>query len=248
VLHLSNCPKPVVIGIIDSGIDGNVCNLKTFVKHQTEFIIDKEGKIVESSDIDIKNEHGTIIASVIKEICPDIEIISYKIFNENLESNSFILLHSLKQIINLKPDIIHLSLGTTNMRYVLKYMHIIHTAKMNKIIIVAAADNFGKRSFPAYLKGVLGVKAASLNNHQEYFYCNNFFYAHYEAKVIMERNGYKGSDNGGTSISAAYITGYLAKLVYDTQIHDYKILRKSLISNSNLNYNKGDVLVCTKKR
>lgn len=155
-------------------------------------------------------------------------------------SDGRVLVHSLKKILLYSPDIIHLSLGTTSPRYIFQLKRIVRKAIKKNIIIVCSANNHGLKSYPAYLKGVVGVKASSNDINAGIKYENGFFYA--PSMVIDELNLInisKRKQLKGTSISAAYITGYLALIKYeqgsiknDDIIEKLKVLIKGGIYNA----------------
>lgn len=87
-------------------------------------------------------------------------------------------------------------------------------AKIQGTTVVAAAENEGKRSFPAYLKDVIGVKAdSSLKNKFDYYYKSGFMFAPCELASIKGKNELK-KEIGGNSTAAAYISGHLARKYY----------------------------------
>ncbi|SKC87693.1 Subtilase family protein [Maledivibacter halophilus] len=155
-------------------------------------------------------------------------------------SDGRVLVHSLKKILLYSPDIIHLSLGTTSPRYIFQLKRIVRKAIKKNIIIVCSANNHGLKSYPAYLKGVVGVKASSNDINAGIKYENGFFYA--PSMVIDEFNLInisKRKQLKGTSISAAYITGCLALIKYeqgsiknDDIIEKLKVLIKGGIYNA----------------
>ncbi|NLI11742.1 MAG: S8 family serine peptidase, partial [Peptococcaceae bacterium] len=90
----------------------------------------------------------------------------------------------------------------------------------------------GRISYPAYLKGIIGVKADIFDSCFQYYYNNGFFHAPLSAEGIpgFEEIGYKLVN--GTSISSAYITGHVANILYETNYKDAATVKKLLISNS----------------
>ncbi len=205
-----------VVAIIDSGIQNNK-NLN-IVKSMTLYVNDNY-EIEERPDSTCLNEHGTIIADIITLINPDVELIDINILDEKLETNGQIMIQALKKALSFKPDIINLSLGTNNIRYVFELRKLIKEAVKNKIIIVAAYSNNNKITFPAMMKNVVGVKRMSTLKLQNtpksiYFYKNSIFYAPDSANIIYKLRRKSCNYNiRGNSISAAYISGELSLIV-----------------------------------
>ncbi len=201
--------KSVVIVIIDSGINSCISDLSKYIKKETGFKINDNGVIVEDMAMPIKHEHGTLIALIIRHICPKVELISINILNERLATDGRVLIYALEKALEYKPNIIHLSLGTTKKRYKWYLNNIIKRARKTNIIIVSAANNEGIRSYPAYLKGVIGVKTID-RNYRENHYDGKFYYILDDAQNIRGVNELKNKSMTGNSISAAFITGYIA--------------------------------------
>lgn len=200
--------KLITIIIIDSGIDISKSDLDKYTNKETGFIF-KNGCIFEEANSRVKNKHGTTIALIIKNICKNVEFISMNILNENLRADGRVLIYALKQALLLKPDIIHLSLGTTNLRYFFSFKKIIKQAKKSNIIIVAAASNNRSKSYPACLKGVVGVKGDLRLSNLDFRYKHSLFYAPFNTKGIKEIDDIM-YDGAGNSMAAAYITGHIA--------------------------------------
>ncbi len=207
-----------------------MCDLKECVIHSTGFGINNKGYISENNNLPVVNLHGTIVAMIIRHLCSEIEFISVNILNEDLSTDGRILLYSLNQILDFKPDIIHLSLGTIKKRYIFPLKKVVRKAVKLNIPLVVAAENSGKISYPAYLKDVIGVKAETFENCIEYSYNRGFFYApigtygiDYNQEIPSIR------DARGTSISAAYISGHLAVILSNNRNLTIKEAKKALI-------------------
>lgn len=206
--------RPVVVAVVDSGIDSSIADLSNYVIKSTGFGINHDGYIVENREKEVQHFHGTAIAMVIRYICPNVRLVSVNILNERLVTDGRVLIQALGETVSFKPDIINLSLGTTKWRYKWPLTDIVKEAIKNNVYIVSAANNENVRSYPAYLRGVIGVKAAKDIELDEYYFKKNMFYApaHLQgvdgSDLIKDAYGYSG-----TSFSAAYITGHLANLI-----------------------------------
>lgn len=203
----------VKVAIIDSGIDRNINNLRDFVKYETAYKINEYGQVVENDDMSIKHQHGTAIALVIKQLCSNVEFYSMNIFDENLLSDGRVLLHSIEKAIELKPDIIHLSLGTQRVRYIIKLMKLIQKAHKNGIIIVSALNNDGTTSYPANLMGVVRVEGYSFRDYLDYHYSKGKFIAPFGLEFIDGKEELDFKKFVGNSMAAAYITGHLCEVI-----------------------------------
>lgn len=202
----------VRVVIIDSGIDRSKNNLKDNVMEAISIKINSRGYIEKTEKSMTNNEHGTLVASCIKYIYDNVELIDINILDKSLTTDGRVLLKALEESINYNPDIVHLSLGTTKFKYWFPLKRIVRKLRKNNIIVVSAANNYGLKSYPAYLKGVVGVKGREVDDLNWHIYEDGFYYAPYKLpkELCYKKNQEKIR---GTSIAAAYITGYFCKYV-----------------------------------
>ncbi len=212
-LELVQDEKAVTVAIIDCGINTSVSDLNKYVIKSTGFHMVENGIIIEDHKMDVKNEHGTLIALIIRDLYPDVKLISINILNEKLVTDGSVLLYAMNEAISYKPDIIHLSLGTRKWRYIWPLRKLVKKSLKNNIAVVAASDNRGRRSYPAFLKKCIGVRVSSIsNNKNHYYYKDKFFFAPFNGERINGVEELSCRSAGGTSIAAAYITGHLARI------------------------------------
>ncbi len=227
---MSEKGRKIRIAIIDSGIDTQISDLKESVIKSTGYGINNKGYIEENKNMPVRNLHGTTVAMIIRCICRDVELISVNILDENLMADGRVFVNSLSQVFDDFPDIIHMSLGTLKKKYIIPLHKIVKEAKKLNIPLVAATNNSGKTSYPAYLTGVFGVKSDLLDNYKQYYYQRGFFYAPIGTEgidCIQEISSIKNAK--GTSIAAAYITGHLAVLLKNNQNLSLKEAKAALI-------------------
>ncbi len=222
--------RKIRVAVIDSGINTEISDLKGYVVHSTGYGINDEGYITENVNIPVRNLHGTVVALIIRHICSEVEFISVNILDENLLTDGRVLAYSLSRIFDYNPDIIHMSLGTLKKRYIFPLRKIVKEAKKLNIQLVAAANNSGKASYPAYLKGVFGVKSDMFDDCARYSYNQGFFYAPpgtYGIDAIQQIPSIRNAM--GTSMSAAYISGHLAEILKTKNNLSYKEAKEILL-------------------
>lgn len=213
----------VRIVIIDSGIDINEKYLKGYIKKDIGYRFDSNYKIINELNPMVRNMHGTLIAKTIKYICNDVEFISINILDENLRGDSTKLMKALDEALIFNPHIVHLSLGLTKFKYFFLLKKYIKRLNDNNVIVVSAANNEGRRSYPAYYKDVVGVKGLDISD-DSFYHCGRFFCASLFLPqfIIDENEMYKTIQ--GNSISAAYITGHISNI----------IMKSNLINNNDI--------------
>ncbi len=220
--------KKVLIAVIDSGIETSVSDLKQFVIKSTGYRVNSDGIISEYPDIRPNGKHGTIIALIIRNISRHVRMISLNILNERLATDSRIMIHAMNEALMLKPDIIHMSIGTVKKQYRNYVKDIVDMANEENIIIVAACNNFGFWSLPAYIDGVIGVKSARNHPCNDCFYKNRrFYFASSKISGIEAINELNNNNMRGTSVAAAFITGHIANIIEtEKSINKQEILRR----------------------
>ncbi|MGN7762108.1 S8 family serine peptidase [Paenibacillus sp. 22594] len=208
-----NDRQNIHISIIDSGIDVSKLALNCYVATSFNYWIDEKGHVDFKCAANCSNDHGTIIAIAIRHIHESVRFNSHNILDKDLKSDGRILISALKHAIEENPDIIHMSLGTSKLKYYLPLKILIRRACKKGIIIVSAASNTGKISFPSNFKDVVSVKGDGDINCNQYDFREGYFIA---SNNVMDIPNIKYIDNyenyRGTSMAAAYITGQIAKI------------------------------------
>ena len=215
--------EKIRIVIIDSGVDNRNLNC---VKDTLSLEINPFGKVTENLKNEVTNEHGTIIASLIYSIFEKIEYISISILDENLSTSIEQLAYALEKAVLYSPHIIHVSLGTKKWKHKYRIEKIINDISKKNIIVVAAASNDGKSSYPAYLKNVIGVKTIKDRERKVIYKKGSFYYA--PGNVPEEIYTIEGQHLTGNSFAAGYVTGYISKIIYFENIEGVKNIKKYL--------------------
>lgn len=204
------------IAIIDSGIDVNN-PIFNKIKYQG-FHVRDEIHIIEG-DIQDEVGHGTAVASIIMSEVKNCNYVLYKTINSleySYSINSLItVLEHILQYQN-QINIIHISSGCTRCteeeRNQLK--SVCDKLIKNKVIIVAAYDNEGAVSYPAYFENVIGVDwSLNVSKVSDYIYVKkspiNILGIGTELRVLWTNREYRYVS--GSSFSAPYITINVAK-------------------------------------
>jgi len=202
----------VNIVVIDSGINTSISDLGSYVKKSTGFRLNEHGVVVEEVGMQAKSEHGSAVALIIRFLCPEARFLSVNIFGNEKSADGRVLLHAFRQAVAYKPDIINLSLGTTRIRYLFPFERALKTALDCGIVVVAAAGNDGRKSYPAYLKGTIGVKSINTEDEDYLHYKNGFYYAPHGFSNVTGADELR-TTAGGNSTAAAYMTGYIGSLM-----------------------------------
>jgi len=221
----------VRIAVIDSGIDASVSDLKRYVSTNKSYGLDKAGRIGEQPGTQSRHVHATIIGLIIRSLCQDIELVSINILDEKLQADGRELLYALKASLEFGVNIVHLSLGTKDKRYIPGFNRLIRKAVRKNILVIAAAHNDNGICYPAFLKHVWRVKSLGLAPFDGYVYADGSFWASYAAKNIPGVAEKEMKEIIGNSIAAAYITGHAARIISGERTTDRKTIERVMQQN-----------------
>lgn len=146
------------VAVIDSGIN--------------DYFVSKLEKLYPVPDNDYldKNGHGTKCISFINNLAPEAEFISFKLLNERLQCTSDKLNEVLKTMLDMKVDIINLSLSTASDEGRQKLENICcQLAEQGKIVVASKANN-GEKSYPAEFQSVIGVAGNQFTRNEEFWF------------------------------------------------------------------------------
>ena len=201
----------VKIAIIDSGYSpgrkpANVIDGVSFTSSTDQEVTD---------DWNDRIGHGTACTGIIQRKAPSAEFYPVKIFDNELVADVECFHAALEWCINSGVHIVNLSLGTTEDNKKEELRAMCDVAHRNGIVIVAAASNDSRKSYPAYFDNVLGVNAGSVRGDYEYFYDSREpvqFIARGDRQRLDWVDG-KQVYMGGTSFAAPHIVGIIALLL-----------------------------------
>lgn len=195
--------RGIVVAILDTGTPKDHPDLLKNVD------LSKCRSFIEGEDIwDTHSGHGTHVGGTIGAIdnaygvvgvAPEVTLISIKVLSKNGRSTANSVLKGLEYCINIKPDIINMSLGSqVPMPDVHKAIKTLH--KMN-IPVIAAAGNNGSESvmYPAQYDEVIAVGSYSNSMIQD----RSLFSSYGETLDIMAP---------GEEILSTYLNGQYAVL------------------------------------
>ncbi|MCL1883767.1 MAG: S8 family serine peptidase [Defluviitaleaceae bacterium] len=197
--------------IIDSGIDKGH---KVFNSAVIETYCFKSDTWQIENMPDVKNGHGTAVASIIANGIPGIKICSFQLFNEQLECSDEMLISCLEFINqNIDCKIINFSLGIKI--YDRKLESICSMLASGGIMLIAAFSNEGGVSYPAGFDCVVGVDASHRCRKNDDFVYIRKGVVNVKAKGANQRVAWlqdKYMITQGASYACAYVTNFALKL------------------------------------
>ena len=159
--------------------------------------------------------HGTACAGIIRRKVPEAALYSIRVFDETLSTEGRLLIAAVEWAIAQGMDLVHLSLGTTDVAFRGAFVTVCRKATERGIILVSAEHNEGRDSYPALLPEVIGVGAGNMRGKYEYHYRPG---ADVEciARGDPQRVCWREPPEimmGGTSFAAPHITGLIALIL-----------------------------------
>ena len=150
----------VRIAVIDSGIEAGHEHLgdSIAVDDGVAVTVTDDGEVIEipgNHDDDIG--HGTACASIIHAFAPQAKITSFKVMGQGVSGKAAAFLRALGLAIERGYDVINLSLGTGKRDWALPFYEVCDHAYFRGSLIVTAANNTDRPSFPSLYASVVSV-------------------------------------------------------------------------------------------
>lgn len=190
------------VGIVDTGLL-DVSEFNVVAGHN--FALDGNARY----DITSKTFHGSIVASIITNIAPNVELVIAKMLDDEGIGNPKKATRAIKYCIANNCDIINCSIaGPCDC----ELEDVIEEAYKNNIWVVAATGNDGKDKilYPAGYHHCISV--GSINRDHELSYFSNYN-ALMDLLALGEDVVYRDIIDSGTSYAAPVVTGTLASLL-----------------------------------
>lgn len=218
--------KKISIVVIDSGVSKNSRYLKnikmTLALKQGN---DGENSIIEESPKDFIG-HGTAVIDIICSENPDVNIISVRICENEIQIGENELAYVLQYIYeNLEVDLINISAGITYLQSDKILKNICKKLLFKGVLIIAAFDNDGAITYPAAFDEVIGVDVLETRENKIWIKKNSIVDVYIKNKYYRTYWLNKRTVVRGTSFATAYFTGVLSK-----KISDYsKVISKEIV-------------------
>lgn len=203
----------VRVAVIDSGIESNHPALEGCVDEGITVALDDEGNasIVPAPGTDSFG-HGTACAGIIHSIAPQARLTSVQVLGPGLTGKAAAFLSGLGWAIESGFDVINLSLGTTRRDWALPFYELCDEAYFRGCLIVTAANNVNRVSYPSLFGSVISV-ACNMATDPMRFHWNpdpptEFLARGIDVEVPWRDGGWIRST--GNSYAAPHISGIVA--------------------------------------
>lgn len=216
------------IVIIDSGIKRLHPKLKNISYTGFHFYKDENGNIREDIDVEDCLGHGTAVAGILAQQCPENTFVIIRIFEREYEADEELLLYALKYIRDhVTCDLVHMSLGLTEYTSVKELEEVCRELYIKGVTLVSAFDNFGQISFPAAFDTVIGVDSTSQIKRMNAYYAVSNSPVNLFVRKGLQRVCWIYPDyvvKEGNSFSAPYVTAMAADAINKYGLHSRNVL------------------------
>lgn len=206
--------RGVRVAVVDSGIDAD---------HEVlEGCVDQDGGVEvvgTAGGIDVRSGrhrdafgHGTACAGIVHAIAPDARITSVKVLDGRLGATGTGFVRGFAWAVREGFDLVNLSLGTTRRDLALAFHELCDEAYFRGSLVVAAASNTGRPSYPSTYASVASV-ACNLARDPFRFHFNPDPPTEFLARGVDVEAAWKDGATvrtTGNSYAAATLTGIAA--------------------------------------
>lgn len=217
----------VKVAVIDSGVE-----LLSGIP-----IIDSINLVKEEQDLPYyMNDmvgHGTAVADIIYQICPEAQIYSVKVLDKDNKGRLSDVVEGIYWRIENEVDIINMSFGTSIHSEILK--EAIQTASDQGIMLIASAGNGANVEYPAAFEEVMAIGAVDTKAQKSEGSASGpevELAAPGEQVVTKSLLGLT-TVNSGTSIAAPHVTGAAAFLMQQDSEKEASQIRSVLDNSGN---------------
>jgi len=209
--------RGVRVAVIDSGIDAahpGVGRVDQGVVIELDKTAESGVRVTEGPHDDLYG-HGTACAGIIRQLAPDVELVSVRVLGANLKGSALTFANAIEWCIDHGVHVASLSLSTSNEDYYETFHDLVDRATFARMMLVCAMNNERKTTIPSEFAGVFSVACAP-GSDRERFWCNPSAPAEWGAAGIDVEVAWLGGETltaTGNSFAAPVIAGHLARIV-----------------------------------
>ena len=143
--------------LIDSGVNVTHPHIRELGEVHAAYAVDASGELTEGLEQQATLGHGTAAAAAILDLAPGTELHSIQVFRDQPVCPFEVVIQALERALDLKPELINLSLGPTQQSWRGELEDPITRARSAGVTILSPAAHGGLPSLPGCLPGVTGV-------------------------------------------------------------------------------------------
>ena len=143
--------------LIDSGVNASHPHIRELGEVHPPLAVDADGALSICEEQEDTLGHGTAAAAAILDLAPGTELHSIQVFRDHPVCPFEVVIEALERALDLEPELINLSLGTTRREWQGELETPITRARSAGVTIISPAAHGGLPSLPGCLPGVTGV-------------------------------------------------------------------------------------------
>lgn len=195
-------PRPVRVGIVDSGI--NARDPQVVAVEGGVGIRVRDGRVERDSSWEDLLGHGTAVAATVREHAPSASLVSIRVFHRRLEAHFEAILDAIEWGIEEQLDLMNLSLGCANREKDAAFDAACARAMERGVAVVSAAGTGDGSAFLA-IAADYSLEGEEIRFEEGRFHASPW--ARQRGVLPREKNFH------GTSFAVAHVTGIAARLL-----------------------------------
>ncbi len=195
-------PRPVRVGIVDSGI--NARDPQVVAVEGGVGIRFRDGRVERDSSWEDLLGHGTAVAATIRGHAPSASLVSIRVFHRTLEAHFEAILDAIDWGVEERLDLLNLSLGCANRERDEAFESACVRAMDRGVAVVSAAGTSSQSAFFAAAADY-ALEGEEIRFERGLFHASPW--ARQRGVLPREKNFH------GTSFAVAHVTGIAARLL-----------------------------------
>ena len=207
--------RGIRVGIVDSGIDAGHPAVGAVQGYVAVSVDDDDGARYDTAPHGDDHGHGTACAGIIRSLAPDCELHSVRVLGPKLSAKGNVFGAGVRWALENGIDVLNLSLGTTKSAFFADLHRLADEGYFGRVMLVAAANNMPRPSFPSTYASVIGV-ASHGESDPELIYYNPKPPVEFQAYGIDVPVAWAGGESiraTGNSFAAPHVTGLVARIM-----------------------------------
>ncbi|MEI8240680.1 MAG: S8 family serine peptidase, partial [Actinomycetota bacterium] len=159
--------------------------------------------------------HGTACAAIIRQLAPDVELVSVRVLGPDLKGSAGAFAYGVEWALEHGAHVVNISMSTASERWAETFYDLIDTATRQRVMLVTAMNNEPKRTIPGEFAGVFSVACAP-GTDREHIWCNPSAPAEWGAAGVDTEVAWASGGHiraTGNSFAAPVVAGHLARIV-----------------------------------